>query len=161
MRNKFFKFIEEELEDKKNLKKIETFKISLLLYTISISKVIHEELENLRDDNYLFLKYLNEIEFEYNLNSSYLENMKELSNKIKIFKEAYDNIINHPSKNEYIGFLKEMEINLKLDILRGRYVEIARNYMNNIINLSIMHNSSISQLSSKLLNIQNNEILYS
>ena len=64
MRNKFFKFIEEELEDKKNLKKIETFKISLLLYTISISKVIHEELENLRDDNYLFLKYLNEIEFE-------------------------------------------------------------------------------------------------
>ena len=55
MKNKFFKLIEEELEDKKNSKKIEFFKISLLLYTVSVSKVVYEELENLRDDNYLFL----------------------------------------------------------------------------------------------------------
>ena len=59
MKNKFFKLIEEELEDKKNSKKIEFFKISLLLYTVSVSKVVYEELENLRDDNYLFLEYLN------------------------------------------------------------------------------------------------------
>ena len=58
MKNKFFKLIEEELEDKKNSKKIEFFKISLLLYTVSVSKVVYEELENLRDDNYLFLEYL-------------------------------------------------------------------------------------------------------
>ena len=42
MKNKFFKLIEEDLEDKKNSKKIEFFKISLLLYTVSVSKVVYE-----------------------------------------------------------------------------------------------------------------------
>ena len=84
MKNKFFKLIEEELEDKKNSKKIEFFKISLLLYAVSVSKVVYEELENLRDDNYLFLEYLNYLGFEYNLESSYLENVKIASDKLGI-----------------------------------------------------------------------------
>ena len=160
MKNKFFKLIEEELEDKKNSKKIEFFKISLLLYAVSVSKVVYEELENLRDDNYLFLEYLNYLGFEYNLESSYLENVKIASDKLGIFKETYDIIINHPSKDEYIECLEEMEMELKLDILRGRYIKIAKNYTDNIINLSIMHDSSINQLALLLLGIQDDEILY-
>ena len=160
MKNKFFKLIEEELEDKKNSKKIEFFKISLLLYTVSVSKVVYEELENLRDDNYLFLEYLNYLGFEYNLESSYLENVKIASDKLGIFKETYDMIISHPSKDEYIECLEEMEMELKLDILRGRYIKIAKNYTDNIINLSIMHDSSINQLVLLLLGIQDDEILY-
>ena len=160
MKNKFFKLIEEELEDKKNSKKIEFFKISLLLYAVSVSKVVYEELENLRDDNYLFLEYLNYLGFEYNLESSYLENVKIASDKLGIFKETYDMIISHPSKDEYIECLEEMEMELKLDILRGRYIKIAKNYTDNIINLSIMHDSSINQLVLLLLGIQDDEILY-
>ena len=160
MKNKFFKLIEEELEDKKNSKKIEFFKISLLLYTVSVSKVVYEELENLRDDNYLFLEYLNYLGFEYNLESSYLENVKIASDKLGIFKETYDMIISHPSKDEYIECLEETEMELKLDILRGRYIKIAKNYTDNIINLSIMHDSSINQLVLLLLGIQDDEILY-
>jgi len=160
MKNKFFKLIEEELEDKKNSKKIEFFKISLLLYTVSVSKVVYEELENLRDDNYLFLEYLNYLGFEYNLETSYLENVKIASDKLGIFKEIYDMIISHPSKDEYIECLEEMEMELKLDILRGRYIKIAKNYTDNIINLSIMHDSSINQLVLLLLGIQDDEILY-
>ena len=160
MKNKFFKLIEEELEDKKNSKKIEFFKISLLLYTVSVSKVVYEELENLRDDNYLFLEYLNYLGFEYNLESSYLENVKIASDKLGIFKETYGIIISHPSKDEYIECLEEMEMELKLDILRGRYIKIAKNYTDNIINLSIMHDSSINQLVLLLLGIQDDEILY-
>ena len=49
---------------------------------------------------------------------------------------------------------------LKLDILRGRYIKIAKNYTDNIINLSIMHDSSINQLALLLLGIQDDEILY-
>ena len=44
MKNKFFKLIEEELEDKKNSKKIEFFKKSLLIYKESVSKVHYEEI---------------------------------------------------------------------------------------------------------------------
>ena len=160
MKNKFFKLIEEELEDKKNSKKIEFFKISLLLYTVSVSKVVYEELENLRDDNYLFLEYLNYLGFEYNLETSYLENVKIASDKLGIFKEIYDMIISHPSKDEYVECLEEMEMELKLDILRGRYIKIAKNYTDNIINLSIMHDRSINQLALLLLGIQDDEILY-
>ena len=69
-------------------------------------------------------------------------------------------IISHPSKDEYIECLEEMEMELKLDILRGRYIKIAKNYTDNIINLSIMHDSSINQLALLLLGIQDDEILY-
>ena len=48
MKNKFFKVMSEELENEKNSKKIEIVKISLLLYTTVISKVVYEELDVLK-----------------------------------------------------------------------------------------------------------------
>ena len=55
MKNKFFELIMEELENNKNYQKSSILKMSLLLYIASVSKVVGEELENLREDNYLFL----------------------------------------------------------------------------------------------------------
>ena len=75
MKNKFFELIMEELENNKNYQKSSILKMSLLLYIASVSKVVGEELENLRDDNYLFLEYLNNLGFEYNFQSSYFENL--------------------------------------------------------------------------------------
>lgn len=160
MKSKFFELIMEELENNKNYKKFEILKISLLLYVISVSKVVFEELENLRDENYLFLEYLNNLGFEYNLESTYLENIEKLSKKIEIFEGMYNFIINYPDKDEFIETLKQSEMDLKLDILRGRYVKIVKNYTDSVINMSIMHNNSINQLFVEFLDIQKNEILY-
>ncbi|NWO20229.1 N-6 DNA methylase [Leptotrichia sp. oral taxon 223] len=160
MKNKFFKLVIEELENNKHHQKLEIFKMSLLLYTISVSKVVSEELENLRDDNYLFLEYLNNLGFEYAAKSTYLENIEKLSAKIDMFAGIYDFIVNFPDMEEFIETLKQSEMDLKLDILRGRYVKIVKNYTDGVINMSIMHDESINQLSAEFLNIQKNEILY-
>ena len=160
MKNKFFELIMEELENNKNYQKSSILKMSLLLYIASVSKVVGEELENLRDDNYLFLEYLNNLGFEYNFQSSYLENIEKLSNKIDMFAETYDFVINYPDTAEFIESLKQSEMDLKLDILRGRYATIVKNYADGVINMSIMHDKSINELSAEFLNIQKNEILY-
>ena len=160
MKNKFFELIMEELENNKNYQKSSILKMSLLLYIASVSKVVGEELENLRDDNYLFLEYLNNLGFEYNFQSSYLENIEKLSNKIDMFAETYDFVINYPDTAEFIESLKQSEMDLKLDILRGRYAKIVKNYADSVINMSIMHDKSINELSAEFLNIQKNEILY-
>ena len=90
MKNKFFELIMEELENNKNYQKSSILKMSLLLYIASVSKVVGEELENLRDDNYLFLEYLKQNGFEYDLEKSYSENMKILSDKIELFNGSYN-----------------------------------------------------------------------
>mgnify|MGYP001020234243 FL=1 len=161
MKNKFFELITDELENNKNQKKLQILKMSLLLYIICVSKVVYEELEDLRDDNYLFLEYLNNLGFEYNLNGTYLENMKNLSSRIPIFNEIYDFIEEHPDKQVFIESLSEMEMELKLNILRGKYAKITQNYIDNVINLPITRDESVNQLSLDILEINNNEILYS
>ena len=161
MKNKFFELITDELENNKNQKKLQILKMSLLLYVICASKVVYEELEDLRDDNYLFLEYLNNLGFEYDLNGTYLENMKNLSSRISIFNEIYDFIEEHPDKQVFIESLSEMEMELKLNILRGKYAKIAQNYLDNVINLPITRDESVNQLSLDILEINNSEILYS
>lgn len=161
MKNKFFELITDELENNKNQKKLQILKMSLLLYVICVSKVVYEELEDLRDDNYLFLEYLNNFGFEYDLNGTYLENMKNLSSRITIFNEIYDFIEEHPDKQVFIESLSEMEMELKLNILRGKYAKITQNYIDNVINLPITRDESVNQLSLDILEINNNEILYS
>ena len=161
MKNKFFELVTDELENNKNQKKLQILKMSLLLYIICVSKVVYEELEDLRDDNYLFLEYLNNLGFEYDLNGTYLENMKNLSSRIPIFNEIYDFIEEHPDKQVFIESLSEMEIELKLNILRGKYAKITQNYIDNVINLPITRDESVNQLSLDILEINNSEILYS
>lgn len=161
MKNKFFELVTDELENNKNQKKLQILKMSLLLYIICVSKVVYEELEDLRDDNYLFLEYLNNLGFEYDLNGTYLENMKNLSSRIPVFNEIYDFIEEHPDKQVFIESLSEMEMELKLNILRGKYAKITQNYIDNVINLPITRDESVNQLSLDILEINNNEILYS
>ena len=161
MKNKFFELVTDELENNKNQKKLQILKMSLLLYIICVSKVVYEELEDLRDDNYLFLEYLNNLGFEYDLNGTYLENMKNLSSRITVFNEIYDFIEEHPDKQVFIESLSEMEMELKLNILRGKYAKITQNYIDNVINLPITRDESVNQLSLDILEINNSEILYS
>ena len=161
MKNKFFELVTDELENNKNQKKLQILKMSLLLYIICVSKVVYEELEDLRDDNYLFLEYLNNLGFEYDLNGTYLENMKNLSSRIPVFNVIYDFIEEHPDKQVFIESLSEMEMELKLNILRGKYAKITQNYIDNIINLPITRDESVNQLSLDILEINNSEILYS
>ena len=161
MKNKFFELVTDELENNKNQKKLQILKMSLLLYIICVSKVVYEELEDLRDDNYLFLEYLNNLGFEYDLNGTYLENMKNLSSRIPVFNGIYDFIEKHPDKQVFIESLSEMEMELKLNILRGKYAKITQNYIDNVINLPITRDESVNQLSLDILEINNNEILYS
>ena len=161
MKNKFFELVTDELENNKNQKKLQILKMSLLLYIICVSKVVYEELEDLRDDNYLFLEYLNNLGFEYDLNGTYLENMKNLSSRIPVFNGIYDFIEEHPDKEVFIESLSEMEMELKLNILRGKYEKITQNYIDNVINLPITRDESVNQLSLDILEINNSEILYS
>ena len=161
MKNKFFELVTDELENNKNQKKLQILKMSLLLYIICVSKVVYEELEDLRDDNYLFLEYLNNFGFEYDLNGTYLENMKNLSSRIPVFNGIYDFIEEHPDKQVFIESLSEMEMELKLNILRGKYAKITQNYIDNVINLPITRDESVNQLSLDILEINNSEILYS
>ena len=161
MKNKFFELVTDELENNKNQKKLQILKMSLLLYIICVSKVVYEELEDLRDDNYLFLEYLNNLGFEYDLNGTYLENMKNLSSRIPVFNGIYDFIEEHPDKEVFIESLSEKEMELKLNILRGKYAKITQNYIDNVINLPITRDESVNQLSLDILEINNSEILYS
>ena len=161
MKNKFFELVTDELENNKNQKKLQILKMSLLLYIICVSKVVYEELEDLRDDNYLFLEYLNNFGFEYDLNGTYLKNMKNLSSRIPLFNGIYDFIEEHPDKQVFIESLSEMEMELKLNILRGKYAKITQNYIDNVINLPITRDESVNQLSLDILEINNSEILYS
>ena len=160
MKNKFFKIMSEELENEKKSKKIDILKTSLFLYMTVISKVLYEELEVLKNNNYLFLEYLNNIGFTYNLKENYLKNMKNLSSKIKIFEDTYKAIESRLNREELIEDAGAMEIDIKLDIFRGQCVKIAKNYIDKIINSAVISNDNIVQLLSEILGIKNNEILY-
>ena len=160
MKNKFFKIMSEELENEKKSKKIDILKTSLFLYMTVISKVLYEELEVLKNNNYLFLEYLNNIGFTYNLKENYLKNMKNLSSKIKIFEDTYKAIESRLNREELIEDAGAMEIDLKLDIFRGQCVKIAKNYIDKIINSAVIPNDNTVQLLSEILGIRNNEILY-
>ena len=160
MKNKFFKIMSEELENEKKSKKIDILKTSLFLYMTVISKVLYEELEVLKNNNYLFLEYLNNIGFTYDLKENYLKNMKNLSSKIKIFEDTYKAIESRLNREELIEDAGAMEIDLKLDIFRGQCVKIAKNYIDKIINSAVIPNDNTVQLLSEILGIKNNEILY-
>ena len=160
MKNKFFKIMSEELENEKKSKKIDILKTSLFLYMTVISKVLYEELEVLKNNNYLFLEYLNNIGFTYNLKENYLKNMKNLSSKINIFEDTYKAIESRLNREELIEDAGAMEIDLKLDIFRGQCVKIAKNYIDKIINSAVIPNDNTVQLLSEILGIKNNEILY-
>ena len=160
MKNKFFKIMSEELENEKKSKKIDILKTSLFLYMTVISKVLYEELEVLKNNNYLFLEYLNNIGFTYNLKENYLKNMKNLSSKINIFEDTYKAIESRLNREELIEDAGAMEIDIKLDIFRGQCVKIAKNYIDKIINSAVIPNDNTVQLLSEILGIKNNEILY-
>ena len=160
MKNKFFKIMSEELENEKKSKKMDILKTSLFLYMTVISKVLYEELEVLKNNNYLFLEYLNNIGFTYNLKENYLKNMKNLSSKIKIFEDTYKAIESRLNREELIEDAGAMEIDLKLDIFRGQCVKIVKNYIDKIINSAVIPNDNTVQLLSEILGIKNNEILY-
>ena len=98
MKNKFFELIMEELENNKNYQKSSILKMSLLLYIASVSKVVGEELENLRDDNYLFLEYLNNLGFEYNFQSSYLENIENFETEREVIEKGLEDYYNKIDK---------------------------------------------------------------
>ena len=139
---------------------IKILKACLFSYVICISKVVFEEIENLRDDNYLFLEYLKQNGFEYDLEKSYSENMKILSDKIELFNESYNFIFQTKESEEILNSLRNMELDLKLDILRGKYVKITQNFISKAINLPIIREETGDFLL-EIFNEKNNKILYS
>lgn len=139
---------------------IEILKACLFSYVICISKVVFEEIENLRDDNYLFLEYLKQNGFEYDLEKSYSENMKILSEKIELFNGSYNFIFETKESEEILNSLRNMELDLKLDILRGKYVKITQNFISKAINLPIIREETGDFLL-EIFNEKNNKILYS
>lgn len=138
---------------------IEILKACLFSYVVCISKVVFEEIENLRDDNYLFLEYLKQNEFEYDLEKSYSENMKILSDKIELFNESYNFIFQTKESEDILNSLRNMELDLKLDILRGKYVKITQNFISKVINLPIIREETGDFLL-EIFNEKNNKILY-
>ena len=139
---------------------IKILKACLFSYVICISKVVFEEIENLRDDNYLFLEYLKQNGFEYDLEKSYSENMKILSDKIELFNGSYNFIFETKESEEILNSLRNMELDLKLDILRGKYVKITQNFISKVINLPIIREETGDFLL-EIFNEKNNKILYS
>lgn len=139
---------------------IEILKACLFSYVICISKVVFEEIENLRDDNYLFLEYLKQNGFEYDLEKSYSENMKILSEKIELFNGSYNFIFEIKESEEILNSLRNMELDLKLDILRGKYIKITQNFISKAINLPIIREETGNFLL-EIFNEKNNKILYS
>ena len=139
---------------------IEILKACLFSYVICISKVVFEEIENLRGDNYLFLEYLKQNGFEYDLEKSYSENMKILSEKIELFNGSYNFIFETKEFEEILNSLRNMELDLKLDILRGKYVKITQNFISKAINLPIIREETGDFLL-EIFNEKNNKILYS
>lgn len=160
MRSRFFDIAVEEIKENKDVKKTDALKAWLFLYVACISKVVFEEIENLRDDNYLFLEYLIDNDFEYNLKETYLENMKILSEKIELFKESYNFVVENLEVREVLSNMTDMELELKLDILRGRYTKIAQNFVSKVINLPIIQEEKITNLLVDFLNVKSNELLY-
>ena len=138
---------------------IKILKACLFSYVICISKVVFEEIENLRDDNYLFLEYLKQNGFEYDLEKSYSENMKILSEKIELFNGSYNFIFETKESEEILNSLRNMELDLKLDILRGKYVKITQNFISKAINLPIIREETGDFLL-EIFNEKNNKILY-
>ena len=138
---------------------IEILKACLFSYVVCISKVVFEEIENLRDDNYLFLEYLKQNGFEYDLEKSYSENMKILSDKIELFNGSYNFIFQTKESEEILNSLRNMELDLKLDILRGKYVKITQNFISKVINLPIIREETGDFLL-EIFNENNNKILY-
>ena len=138
---------------------IEILKACLFSYVICISKVVFEEIENLRDDNYLFLEYLKQNGFEYDLEKSYSENMKILSEKIELFNGSYNFIFEIKESEEILNSLRNMELDLKLDILRGKYIKITQNFISKAINLPIIREETGNFLL-EIFNEKNNKILY-
>ena len=138
---------------------IKILKACLFSYVICISKVVFEEIENLRDDNYLFLEYLKQNGFEYDLEKSYSENMKILSEKIELFNGSYNFIFETKESEEILNSLRNMELDLKLDILRGKYVKITQNFISKAINLPIIREETGDFLL-EIFNGKNNKILY-
>ena len=138
---------------------IKILKACLFSYVICISKVVFEEIENLRDDNYLFLEYLKQNGFEYDLEKSYSENMKILSEKIELFNGSYNFIFETKEFEEILNSLRNMELDLKLDILRGKYVKITQNFISKVINLPIIREETGDFLL-EIFNEKNNKILY-
>ena len=138
---------------------IEILKACLFSYVVCISKVVFEEIENLRDDNYLFLEYLKQNGFEYDLEKSYSENMKILSDKIELFNGSYNFIFQTKESEEILNSLRNMELDLKLDILRGKYVKITQNFISKVINLPIIREETGDFLL-EIFNEKNNKILY-
>lgn len=139
---------------------IEILKACLFSYVVCISKVVFEEIENLRDDNYLFLEYLKQNGFEYDLERSYSENMKILSEKIELFNGSYNFIFETKESEEILNSLRNMELDLKLDILRGKYIKITQNFISKAINLPIIREETGNFLL-EIFNEKNNKILYS
>lgn len=139
---------------------IEILKACLFSYVVCISKVVFEEIENLRDDNYLFLEYLKQNGFEYDLEKSYSENMKILSEKIELFNGSYNFIFETKESEEILNSLRNMELDLKLDILRGKYIKITQNFISKAINLPIIREETGNFLL-EIFNEKNNKILYS
>jgi hypothetical protein len=139
---------------------IKILKACLFSYVICISKVVFEEIENLRDDNYLFLEYLKQNGFEYDLERSYSENMKILSEKIELFNGSYNFIFETKESEEILNSLRNMELDLKLDILRGKYIKITQNFISKAINLPIIREETGNFLL-EIFNEKNNKILYS
>ena len=139
---------------------IKILKACLFSYVICISKVVFEEIENLRDDNYLFLEYLKQNGFEYDLEKSYSENMKILSDKIQLFNGSYNFIFQTKESEEILNSLRNMELDLKLDILRGKYIKITQNFISKAINLPIIREETGDFLL-EIFNEKNNKILYS
>ena len=139
---------------------IKILKACLFSYVVCISKVVFEEIENLRDDNYLFLEYLKQNGFEYDLEKSYSENMKILSEKIELFNGSYNFIFETKEFEEILNSLRNMELDLKLDILRGKYVKITQNFISKAINLPIIREETGDFLL-EIFNEKNNKILYS
>ena len=139
---------------------IKILKACLFSYVICISKVVFEEIENLRDDNYLFLEYLKQNGFEYDLEKSYSENMKILSEKIELFNGSYNFIFETKESEEILNSLRNMELDLKLDILRGKYIKITQNFISKAINLPIIREETGNFLL-EIFNEKNNKILYS
>ena len=86
--------------------------------------------------------------------------MKILSEKIELFKESYNFVVENLEVREVLSNMTDMELELKLDILRGRYTKIAQNFVSKVINLPIIQEEKITNLLVDFLNVKSNELLY-
>ena len=85
--------------------------------------------------------------------------MKILSDKIELFNGSYNFIFQTKESEEILNSLRNMELDLKLDILRGKYVKITQNFISKVINLPIIREETGDFLL-EIFNEKNNKILY-